>query len=221
MTILWQDLRFAARMLLRAPGFALVALADLTLGIGANTAIFSVVNTLLLERLPYKDPGRLAVVWERNIAQGSKNNVTSPNNFFHWREMNRVFEDLAMVSLTFRTTLTGDDGAPEELPVQYVTAALLPRLGVPRQQGRLFAPPDDDPSANVVIISDRLWKRRFGADPGIINRTIQLSSKPQVVVGLMPPGFSVLDKTVDCWQPVWFDREGRSATGRWLTAIGR
>jgi len=221
MAILWQDLRFAARVLLRAPGFALIALAALTLGIGANTAIFSVVNTLLLERLPYKDPGRLAVVWERNIAHGGKNNVTSPNNFFHWREMNRAFEDLAMISLTFRTTLTGDDGPPEELPVQYVTAALSPVLGVPPQQGRLFAPTDDDPSANVVIISDRLWKRRFGGDPGIVNRTIQLSSKPQVVVGVMPPGFSVLDKTVDVWQPVGFDREGRSATGRWLTAIGR
>src|SRR4029078_13478742 len=113
MAVLWQDLRFAARMLLRAPGFALIALAALTLGIGANTAIFSVVNTLLLERVPSKDPGRLAGVWERNLAQGSKNNVTSPNNLFHWREMNRVFEHLAMVSLTFRTTLTGEEGAPE------------------------------------------------------------------------------------------------------------
>jgi len=221
MTTLWQDVRFAARLLLRTPAFTFIAVAALALGIGANTAIFSVVNTLILERLPYKDPARLVVVWERNLAHGSKNNVTSPANFLHWREMNRVFEDLAMVSLTFRTTVTGDGAAPEELPVQYVTAALSPILGVPPQQGRLFAPPDDDPAAHVVIISDRLWKRRFGADPGIVNRVIQLNGRPQVVIGVMPPGFSILDKTVDVWQPIGFDRDARTTHGRWLTAVGR
>ena len=220
-TTLWQDVRFAARLLLRTPAFTLIAVVALALGIGANTAIFSVVNTLILERLPYKDPARLVVVWERNLAHGSKNNVTSPANFLHWREMNRVFEDLAMVSLTFRTTVTGDGAAPEELPVQYVTAALSPILGVPPQQGRLFAPPDDDPSAHVVIISDRLWKRRFGADPGIVNRAIQLNGRPQVVIGVMPSGFSILDKTVDVWQPIGFDGNARTPNGRWLTAVGR
>ena len=220
-TTLWQDVRFAARLLLRTPAFTLIAVVALALGIGANTAIFSVVNTLILERLPYKDPARLVVVWERNLAHGSKNNVTSPANFLHWREMNRVFEDLAMVSLTFRTTVTGDGAAPEELPVQYVTAALSPILGVPPQQGRLFAPPDDDPSAHVVIISDRLWKRRFGADPGIVNRAIQLNGRPQVVIGVMPSGFSILDKTVDVWQPIGFDGNARTTNGRWLTAVGR
>ncbi len=209
-TTLWQDVRFAARLLLRTPAFTLIAVVALALGIGANTAIFSVVNTLILERLPYKDPARLVVVWERNLAHGSKNNVTSPANFLHWREMNRVFEDLAMVSLTFRTTVTGDGAAPEELPVQYVTAALSPILGVPPQQGRVFAPPDDDPSAHVVIISDRLWKRRFGADPGIVNRAIQLNGRPQVVIGVMPSGFSILDKTVDVWQPIGFDGNART-----------
>ena len=124
MATLWQDVRFAASLLLRTPAFTLIAVAALALGIGANTAIFSVVNTLMLEPPPYKDPARLVVVWERNLAHGSKNNVMSPANFLHWREMNRVFEDLAMVSLTFRTTVTGDGAAPEELPVQYVTAAL-------------------------------------------------------------------------------------------------
>jgi putative ABC transport system permease protein len=179
-----------------------------------------VVNTLLLEPLPYKDPSTLVVVWEHNLPRDRKNNVVSPGNFLHWREMNRVFDDIAAVSLTFRTTLTGA-GAPEELAVQYVTAALSPILGVPPQQGRLFRPDDDARSANVVIISDRLWRRRFGGDPKIINQPIQLDGRSQIVVGVMPPGFSILDKTVDVWQTIGFGPEARTPRGRWLMVIGR
>ncbi len=220
MANVWQDLRFAARLLLRTPGFTLIAVAALALGIGANTAIFSVVNTLLLDRLPYRDPERLVVVWERNLPRDRKNNVVSPGNFLHWREMNRVFEDIAAVSITFRTTLTGS-GDPEELPVQYVTAAISPILGVPPQQGRLFTPEDDSPSANVVIISDRLWRRRFGADPSVVNRTILLNGTPQVVVGVMPPGFSILDKNVDVWQTIGFRPEMRTPRGRWMMTVAK
>ena len=101
------DLRYGVRLLLRSPGFTAVAVAALAIGIGANTAIFSVVNTLLIQRLPYQDPERLAVVWEHNLPRDRKNNVVSPGNFIHWREMNRVFEDIAAVGLTFNVTLTG------------------------------------------------------------------------------------------------------------------
>src|SRR6187431_3681147 len=100
------DLRHGARLLLRAPGFSAVAIATLAIGIGANTAIFSVVNTLLIQRLPYPDAERLAVVWEHNIPRDRKNNVVSPGNFIHWRELNQSFTGLAAVSMTFRTTLT-------------------------------------------------------------------------------------------------------------------
>ena len=220
MATFWRDIRFAARLLARSPGFSLIAVAALALGIGANTAIFSVVNRLLINPLPYKDPSNLVVVWERNLPRDRKNNVVSPGNFLHWREMTRVFEDLAAVSLTFRTTLTGG-GAPEELPVQYVTAALSPILGVPPEQGRLFVPEDDAPSTHVVIISDRLWRRRFGADPKIINQPIQLDGVSQVVVGVMPPGFSILDKAVDLWVPIGFGPEARTPRGRWLMVVGR
>ena len=220
MTTVWQDLRFSARLLLRTPGFTLVAVAALALGIGANTAIFSVVNALLLEPLPYKEPGRLVVVWEHNLPRDRKNNVVSPGNFLHWRDMNRVFDDIAAVSMTFRTTLTGD-GAPEELPVQYVTAAISPILGVPPQQGRLFTAEDDSPSARVVILSDRLWRRRFSADPALINRTILLDGVPQLVVGIMPPGFSILDKNVDIWQTIGFRPESRTPRGRWIMVVGK
>src|ERR671912_1196729 len=109
-----QDVRYAARLLRRSPGFTLVAVAALALGIGANTAIFTVVDTLLLRPLPYASPDRLAVVWEHNLPRDRKNNVVSPGNFIHWRELNHVFEDLAAVSMTMNVTLTGN-GEPEEV----------------------------------------------------------------------------------------------------------
>src|SRR4029078_11899651 len=109
-----QDLRHVARLLLRSPGFSVVAIAALAIGIGANTAIFSVVNTLLVQRLRYRDADRLATVWEHNIPRDRKNNVVAPANFLHWRDMNQTFEDLAAVSSAFSMTLTGK-GEPEEL----------------------------------------------------------------------------------------------------------
>src|SRR3970282_2166002 len=105
MSTLLQDLRLGVRLLLRAPGFTAVAVAALAIGIGANTAIFSVINTLILQPLPYRDADRLAVVWEHNIPRDRKNNVVSPGNFLHWREMNQTFEDMAAVGLTFNLTV--------------------------------------------------------------------------------------------------------------------
>src|SRR4029077_17653274 len=104
MTTLLQDLRLGLRLLRRAPGFTAIAITALAIGVGANTAIFSVVNTLLLQRLPYKDPDRLAIVWEHNLPRDRKNNVVSPGNFLHWREMNQAFEDMAAVGMTFTQT---------------------------------------------------------------------------------------------------------------------
>src|SRR5580765_6579882 len=108
LTAILQDLRHGARLLLRSPGFTIVAIAALAIGIGANTAIFSVVNTLLIQRLPYKDPDRLVVVWEHNLPRDRKNNVVSPGNYLHWREMNSVFDEMSIVSMTFRTAFTGE-----------------------------------------------------------------------------------------------------------------
>src|SRR3954468_6389557 len=166
-----QDFRYAVRLLLRSPAFTLIAVAALGLGIGANTAIFSVVDTLLIRPLPFADADRLAVVWERNIPRDRKNNVVSPGNFIHWRELNQSFTDLAAVSMAFRTTLTGA-GDATELPVQYVSWTLLQILGVRPALGRDFTAADDAPKVNAVMISDRLWRERFSADPSIVNRTI-------------------------------------------------
>ncbi len=120
-----QDLRHGARLLLGSPGFTIVAVAALAIGIGANTAIFAVVNTLLIQPLPYKDPDRLAIIWEHNIPRDRKNNVVSPGNYLHWREMNGVFAEMSVVSMTFRAAYTGD-GEPEEVAQQIVNATLFP-----------------------------------------------------------------------------------------------
>ena len=215
-----QDFRYAARLLLRSPAFAIVAIAALAIGIGANTAIFSVVDTLLLRPLPYANADRLAVIWEHNIPRDRRNNVVSPGNFIHWKELNQSFTELSALSMTFRTTLTGAGNATE-LPVQYVSAGIFRILGVRPAIGRDFTPQDDAPGVNVVTISDRLWRQRFGADPSIVNRTIMLDGRPNLVAGVMPPGFSILDRTVDVWSTIGLPPSARTPRGRWIGVVGR
>jgi putative ABC transport system permease protein len=220
MGALLQDLRHGARLLLKAPGFTAVAVAALAIGIGANTAIFSVVNTLLIQRLPYPDGERLAVIWEHNIPRDRKNNVISPGNFIHWRELQQSFDDIAAIGMTFNTTLTGH-GDPVEIPFQYVTAAFFPVVGVSPATGRAFTEAEDRPDAHFVVISDRMWKRRLNADPTILQKSITLGGESYSILGVMPPGFSFLDKTVDLWLPVGFSAESRTPRGRWMMAVGR
>jgi putative ABC transport system permease protein len=216
-----QDLRHGARLLLASPAFTLAAIGALAIGIGANTAIFAVVNTLLIQPLPYQNPDRLAIVWEHNLPRDRRNNVVSPGNYLHWREMNSVFSDMSIVSMTFRTAYTGD-GEPEELTQQIVNATLFPMLGVNAALGRVFTPEEDRPNSNrFVLLSDRLWRRRFGADPNVINRSIRLSGNLFTIVGVMPPGFSILDKNVDIWVPIGFSAEARTPQGRWTMVIAR
>jgi putative ABC transport system permease protein len=215
-----QDVRHGARLLLRSPGFAAIAIAALAIGIGANTAIFSVANTLLIQRPPYEDPDRLVVVWEHNLPRDRKNNVVSPGNFIHWREMNQVFEDMSAVGPAFNATLTGY-GEPEELPFQFVSASFFPLLGVQPALGRAFTREEDSRDSHVVVISDRLWRTRFGGDAGILSRAITLQGEPYTVVGVAPPGFSYMDKRVELWMPVGLTEESRTPRGRWLTVLAR
>jgi len=214
------DFRHGLRLLVRSPGFSLVAIIALAVGIGANTAIFSVINTLLLQRLPYRDADRLAIVWEHNTVRQRKSNVVGPANFIHWREMNQVFEDLAAVTMTYSVTVTGG-GDPEELQTQSVSGELFQILGVQPALGRAFAGAENQPDSRVIIISDRLWRRRFGGDPTILQRPIVSQGIPYTVVGVMPPGFSFLDKSVDVWLPIGFTAQSRTPRGRSLMVVGR
>ena len=215
------DLRYALRSFLKSPGFTAVAVLALALGVGANTAIFSVVYALLLKPLPYHDPDRLVVIWEHNLPRDRRNNVVSPGNYLHWRELNTSFTEMSAVSMTFRTAYTGD-GEPEELPLQIVNATLFPMLGVNAARGRVFTADDDKPQAPpVALISDRLWKRRFNADPGVVNRAVRLDGTSSTIVGVMPPGFSILDTTIDVWTPAGFSAEARTPRGRWMMVVAR
>jgi putative ABC transport system permease protein len=185
---MFQDLRYGARMLLKKPGFTLVAVLTLGLGIGANTAIFSVVNATLLRPLPYSEPERLVQVWETKPRANRWSDWVSYPDFRDWREQNTVFDEIGACR-TFAFNLTGSD-SPESLPGAYVSASLFTVLGVKPMLGRTFLDEEDRPGANrVAVISHGLWQRRFGADPGLIGKTIQVDGESHVVVGIMPPDF--------------------------------
>jgi len=185
---LWQDLRYGARMLRKNPGFTLIAVVTLALGIGANTAIFSVVNAVLLRPLQYADPDRLVQVWQ-NFPQSGANQVTvSAPEFLDYKDQNRVFERIA----AFRPqgfTLTG--GAEPELIFGIrISADLFPALGVTPALGRTFLPEEDQIGGpRAVILSHGLWRRRFGSDTTLIGKSLTLDGQSFTVVGVMPPGF--------------------------------
>jgi putative ABC transport system permease protein len=227
MNDLLQDIRYALRMCVRTPGFTSVAVLVLALGIGANTAIFTIVNAVLLERLPFRDPDRIVALWEESSRRPGRNNVVGPSQFVRWRERTTVFERLAALADT-RQNLTGS-GNPEEVIVQIVTADFFPILGVSPLVGRTFTDEENrDPQANVVILGHELWQRRFGGDPGIVGRTIQLNARPTTVVGVMPPGLrlfikegSLVGKPSDLWAPYVLPPGARDFGGRFLEVIAR
>ncbi|HEX4631690.1 MAG TPA: ABC transporter permease [Chthoniobacterales bacterium] len=220
-------LRFAFRQLLKSPGFTFVAVLTLALGIGVNSAIFTVVNAVFLERLPYRDADRIAVIWERSVKRPSVSNVVGPSNFVRWKERATAFENMAAYAET-RANLT-EGGNPEELIAQNVTAEYFSVIGVGPILGRTFTAEESaDPKASVVILSYELWQRRFGSDQSIVGRVIQLQGKSQTVIGVMPPGVrpylkagSLVNKPVDFWWPYVLGPEARNAQGRYLTVIGR
>ncbi|MGH9934741.1 MAG: ABC transporter permease, partial [Blastocatellia bacterium] len=222
---MFQDLRYGARMLLKDKRFTVVAALTLALGVGANTAIFSVVNAVLLRAFPYREADRLVVVWEKS--QRFEQNTISPANFFDWREQNRAFEGLAAFYDT-RNSLAGD-GAPEEIPGQVATDNLFSVLGVNALLGRTFAPEDGQPGwNNVVVISFGLWQRRFGGDPNVIGRKVILNAVDHTVIGVLPPDFkwhvrknSQTGQAAELWTPRANTTGFRQSRGRFICAVAR
>ncbi|MCM3900449.1 MAG: ABC transporter permease [Pyrinomonadaceae bacterium] len=228
MHTLLQDLRFGARMLLKNPGVTLVAVIALTLGIGANTAIFSVVNAVLLRSLPYEDGERLAIVWEnRQSGKGNPQNVINLGNFFDWKEQNNVFSDMAAF-FDLNRNLTGD-GEPEEVAGQIATTNLFSVLGVKPILGRTFAPDEGKPGQpKVVVIGYDLWQRRFGGDPHIIGRSITINNDQNEVIGVLPADVgwhvqkgSMIKKAPEIWSPWQVSNELRERQGRFARAVAR
>src|SRR2546423_731865 len=187
METLWRDFKYGARALLKTPGFTIVAVLTLALGIGANTAIFSVVNFALLRPLGYANPDQLVMVWERNLKKGFSESPTSFANFVDFRDGVKSIELAAFTDANFN--VTGGD-QPERVAGLRVSANLFSVLGVNPMQGRWFAQQEDKPgSGHVLILSYGLWQRSFGGNPNLVNQTVQLNGQSYTVVGIMPPSF--------------------------------
>ena len=207
MEYLWQDLRYGARMLQKNPAFTLVALLALALGIGANTAIFSVVNAVVLRPLPFKDPDRLVYVWETNPRIGLDRAIVSPPDFADWREQNGVFERISAFRTWFYRLSGG--GEPEQVWGVRTSASFFELLGVEPQAGRTFLPEEEQPDRDqVVIISHGLWQRRFGADPNLVGHTITIDDRPFTVIGILSSDFDLFGgkRAYDIWMPFDFTR---------------
>ena len=218
---LGHDLRYGVRMLWKNPGFTAVAVVALALGIGANSAIFSVVNTVLLRPLPYKEPERLVLVWEDDTKHGYPNDTPAAANYVDWREQNKVFEGMAaLADQSFNLTGSGE---PERIDGKRVNASLFELLGVAPLHGRAFAAEEDSPGANkVVILSHALWQRRFGLDAGIVGRTLTLNGEGHTVVGVMPSDFQFPDRETELWVPIAFTQQEAANRGRhYLKVIAR
>jgi putative ABC transport system permease protein len=215
------DLRFAARVLLKNPGFAAVAVIALALGIGANSAIFSVVNTVLLRPLPYRNPDRVVMVFEDNSKLGYPRDTPAPANYIDWRDQNKVFDAMAAMA-EVSLNLTGD-GEPERLDGHRVSASFFPVLGVDPQLGRRFSSEEDQPGQNrVVILSHALWQRRFAGDASIVGKTITLNGAGFQVVGVMPAGFQFPTREDQFWMPIAFTPQQAARRGsHYLQVVAR
>lgn len=220
MTHLIQDLTYAVRTLIKAPAFALVALVALALGIGANTAIFSMVHAVMLRPLPYPQPERLVMVWEDYQRRGGpQREWTNPANFDDWRRQNQVFDELFFIT-GWGPTLTGD-GEPEQLNGAVVSHGMFATLGVQPALGRAFTADEDRPNGErVAVLSHALWRQRFGGDPGVIGRVVTLSGNPFTIIGVMPEAFRFpVIANAQLWAPAQLEPGQRG--NAFLRVIGR
>ena len=217
-----QDLRYAGRILRKYPGFSLAIILTAALGIGANVTIFSVLDAVILEPLPYKDPDRLVRLSESNLEQNQNESPVSVPNFQDWQRQQSSFEEVSALELaTFNLTGRGE---PQRVAAARISANLVPMLGVNPALGRTFLPEEEKPGKNkVVLLSDALWQKQFGGDRSIVNQTIQLNGESYTVVGVMPPGFQFMAR--ELWVPFVIDPQKEpwrtDRTNRNLSVFGR
>lgn len=218
-----QDLRYAGRILRKYPGFSLAIILTAALGIGANVTIFSVLDAVILEPLPYKDPDRLVRLSESNLGQSQNESPVSVPNFQDWQHQQSSFEEVSALELaTFNLTGRGE---PQRVAAARISANLVPMLGVNPALGRTFLPEEEKPGKNkVVLLSDALWQKQFGGDRSIVNQTIQLNGDSYTVVGVMPRGFQ-FTVARELWVPFVIDPQKEpwraDRTNRNLSVFGR
>jgi predicted permease len=222
-----RDLRFSLRTLRRAPGFTVIVILVMALGIGANVALFTVVRGVLLKPLPFQEPGRLVMLYEADPHEDNTTgyNVVSGGMYAEWKNENRSYSSLALAQ-EIRVGLSGSGGQlPEKLKSALFSWGMLRTLGVQPALGRDFTQADDNPGANgTVLLSWGLWKRRFGGDPAVLNQTIDLDARPYTVIGVMPVWFDFPDASTQLWTPVYHDKPGdtmRSFSNHMFRVVGR
>jgi putative ABC transport system permease protein len=219
---LWQDIRFGARMLAKSRAFAIVALLTLALGIGANTAIFSIVNAILLRPLPFPNPDRLVVVWSTSAVRDVQRGGTSGGDFLDWREQSDIFDKLT-VWRYWTYTVRGTEG-PEQVYGVKTSVDFFRVFGVQPMLGRDFSADEEIPGhEQVVILSYALWQRQFGANPSLVGQPITIDDQPYTVIGILPPGFSPLgtSREYDVWMPVPFSHASTNHSDHTFIVLGR
>ena len=221
MKALLQDLRYACRLLLRSPGFTLLAAFTLALGIGANAAIFSVANSVLLKPLPYRDSGKLMIVYSQFPSMGFDRFWVDPMEFTEYGRWNQSFQSLGAY-VTGDVNITGRD-EPVRAHAAIATAGIFQALGVKAEKGRYYSPAEDLPNTEkVVVLSDGLWRRAFGGDPQIVGRRIQVDGTDRTVLGIMPPGFTLGNERIEAWVPLALDPAKPGNHGNhYLYLVGR
>jgi len=224
MQTFWQDLRYGVRMLLKKPGFTLVAIITLALGIGANTTIFSVINSLLLKPIPYPEADRLALVWQSQANDPKDRNIVSAPNFWDWQRQNDVFEKMAILDSAGKGYNLSGGGEPERVSGVRISAGFFDVLGVKPRLGRAFVPEEEQPGKHqVVILSDGLWRSRYNSDPAIIGKTVKVEGEEHTVVGVMPPDFefSLYSPVRQLWVPVAYTKGDQDRTSNSFLCLAR
>ena len=219
----WQDLRYGARTLLKKPGFSLIAILTLALGIGANTAIFTVINGVLLRPLPYDEPERLVRLWQSHPRRNVEQQLVTPPDLLEWRARSHSFERIAYWTGTGDFNLVNHEGS-EKASCAYVSSDLFATLRVSPYLGRVFSPEEDQEKGPLVaLLAYEYWQRRFAADPQVLGRTLTVDTfgrRSYTIVGVLPPGFRFPNQT-EVWLPVGWDGIPRQRRGPWLSVLAR
>ncbi len=224
MNFLRQDFLYGVRLLSKSPGFTAIALVTLALGIGAATSIFSVVDAVMFKPLPFRDAGRVVIVYEKNPAINRFRMPAAVGNYRQWRTVSHTLEGVSAI-LDAKVNLTGGPNGridPEELKAERVSANLFPMLGVQPVLGRVFRPEEDRPGHGFyALLSYSLWQRKFGGDRSIAGKSIRLRDQLYSVVGVLPAGFALLEPDVDVYAPLALPTDARMAASRMLTVVAR
>ncbi len=218
----WKDFRHGLRTLRRNPGFSTVAVLTLALGIGANTAIFSIIDAVLLKPLPYHNPDRLVAVFETRLDKPDGRWGVSQANFFDWKQQSQVFEYFSLIRWYWATTLLADD-VTERLSGRQPTEGYFEMLGAQTSLGRLFLPEDypTEDDGDTVILSHHTWQRVFGSDPEIIGKPANLDGKIYTIIGVLTPDFQPLEGEIDLWTPRFSKPFYSNRKGRYFGVVGR